>query len=146
MTPNRVMFWQINQIWIFYVLATLSTLLLLAGLALHILVWRKGARSRKVSFSANALKKMLLDAFLGRRVITGDVAAGLMHLFIFWGFLLLFIGTSVLAVHHYVTSFLEGKAHLVFSLVMELAGLMLLAGVIWALVRRYLQRVPNTFS
>ncbi|MCG6881605.1 MAG: 4Fe-4S dicluster domain-containing protein [Deltaproteobacteria bacterium] len=143
MTPSRVMFWQIDHVWLFYALASLSTLLFLAGLALHILVWRKTARSRKISFSTDALKKMLLDAFLGRRVITGDLPAGLMHLLIFWGFLILFMGTGVLSIHHYLFSFLEGSFHLVFSLVMELAGLMLLAGVIWALVRRYLQRVPR---
>ena len=143
MTPSRVMFWQIDHIWIFYVLAALSTVLFLGGVAVYILVWKKSAGSRSVSFSADALKKMLLDVFLGRRLIEGDVAAGLMHLLIFWGFLVLFIGTSVLAIHHYVTSFLEGTSHLVFSFAMELAGLMLLIGIIWALIRRYLQRVPR---
>ena len=143
MTPHRVMFWQIDHIWIFYVLAALSTVLFLGGMAVCVLVWKKSAGSRSVSFSAEALKKMLLDVFLGRRLIEGHVAAGLMHLLIFWGFLILFVGTSVLAIHHYVTSFLAGTPHLVFSLLMELAGLMLLSGVIWALIRRYLQRVPR---
>jgi Fe-S oxidoreductase/nitrate reductase gamma subunit len=143
MTPSRAMFWQIDHIWIFYVLAALSTVLFLAGVGLHVLVWKKSAKSNSVSFSPEALKKMLLDAFLGRRLIAGDVAAGLMHLLIFWGFLVLFIGTSVLAVHHYIASFLQGTAHLVFSFLMELAGLMLLSGVLWALVRRYIQRVPR---
>ncbi len=143
MTPNRVMFWQIDHAWIFYVLAALSTVLFLAGVALHVLVWKKGVKSRGVPFSTDALKKMLLDAFLGRRLIEGDVAAGLMHLLIFWGFLVLFIGTSVLAIHHYGVSFLEGSTYLLFSLAMELAGLMLLSGIVWALIRRYLQRVPR---
>ena len=143
MTPNRVMYWQIDEIWLFYVLATLSTILFLGGMAVYIRVWKKSAGSRGVSFSAGALRKMLLDVFLGRRLVEGDVAAGLMHLLIFWGFLVLFIGTSVLAIHHYVTSFLEGTAHLVFSFAMELAGLMLLSGILWAIIRRYLQRVPR---
>jgi len=137
------MFWQIDHVWIFYVLATLATVLFLAGLGLHVLVWKKSAKSKGVSFSPEALKKMLLDAFLGRRLIQGDVAAGLMHLLIFWGFLFLFVGTTVLAIHHYVTSFLQGTAHLVFSFSMELAGIMLLAGILWALIRRYLQRVAR---
>ena len=143
MAASRVMFWQIDHVWLFYVLAAVATILFLSGLALHILVWRKSVRSREISFKADALKKMLLDAFLGRRVITGDVAAGLMHLLIFWGFLILFIGTGVLSIHHYVMTFLAGTAHLIFSFIMEVAGLMLLAGVLWALVRRYLQRVPR---
>ena len=143
MTPNRIMFWQIDHVWAFYVLATLSTVLFLAGLGAHILVWKHSAKSSKISFSGDALRKMLLDAFLGRRLFQGDVPAGVMHLLIFWGFLVLFMGTSVLAIHHYLILFLEGRAHLVFSLIMELAGLMLLAGILWALIRRYLQCVPR---
>ena len=135
------MFWQIDHIWIFYVLAALSTAFFVGGMAVHILVWNKSAGNRGVSFSVDALKKMLLDVFLGRRLVDGDVSAGLMHLLIFWGFVVLFVGTGVLAIHHYVTSFLEGAAHLIFSFAMELAGLMLLSGIIWALIRRYLQRV-----
>ncbi len=143
MVPSRVMFWQIDHVWIFYLLAAVATIFFLGGLGLHVLVWRKSAGGRALSFSPDALKKMLLDAFLGRRLIEGDVAAGLMHLLIFWGFLVLFIGTTILAVHHYLFSFLTGNIHIIFSLVMELAGLALLAGIIWALVRRYLQRVPR---
>ena len=85
MTPNRVMFWQIDHVWLFYVSAALSVLFFFMGVGLHVLVWRKSAGSRTVSFSGDALKKMLLDAFLGRRLLEGDVAAGLMHLLIFWG-------------------------------------------------------------
>ncbi len=49
----------------------------------------------------------------------------------------------MLAVHHYVFSFLTGSAYLIFSLIMEVAGLMLLSGILWALIRRYLQRVSR---
>ena len=143
MTPHRNMFWQIEPVWIFYLLATLATGLFLAGLFAYLQVWKKTAKSPEASYSGDALKKMILDVFLGRRVLQGDVAAGVMHLFIFWGFLILFIGTSVLAIHHYLFSFLEGMAYLAFSMIMELAGLMLLAGILWALIRRYLQRVPR---
>ena len=61
MTPNRVMFWQIDHVWIFYMLATLSTVLFLAGVALHVLVWKKGVKSRGVPFSSDALKKSVVN-------------------------------------------------------------------------------------
>jgi len=143
MTPYRIMFWQIEDVWIFYVLAALATGLLLAGVAAHIRVWKKNAGSLEVPFSKEALKRTILDTFLGRRVLQGDIAAGIMHLFLFWGFLSLFMGTSLLAVHHYLLPFLKGTAYLVFSLCMEVGGLMLLAGIMWALIRRYIQRVPR---
>ncbi|VBB46632.1 putative Fe-S oxidoreductase [uncultured Desulfatiglans sp.] len=143
MTPQRMMFWQIDLVWLFYLLAALATALFLAGMAAHVLVWKKNAGSLKIPFSKEALKRMVLDSFLGRRILHGEPAAGLMHLFIFWGFLSLFIGTTVLAVHHYLVAFLTGTTYLIFSVAMEIAGLMLLAGLLWALVRRYMQRVPR---
>ncbi|MFH1951739.1 MAG: heterodisulfide reductase-related iron-sulfur binding cluster [Pseudomonadota bacterium] len=143
MTPHRIMFWQIDYVWIFYVLAGLAAGIFLAGLAAHICVWKKRAGSREMSFSGDALKRTILDVFLGRRVLQGDMAAGLMHLFLFWGFLALFIGTALLAIHHYLISFLEGTSYLIFSMSMEVGGLMLLAGIIWAIVRRYIQRVSR---
>jgi len=137
------MFWQIDHVWLFYALAALATALFLTGVAAHVRVWRQCARSSELSFSGEALKRMLLDALLGRRLFRGNLAAGLMHLFIFWGFLTLFIGTAVLAVHHYVVSFLSGMPYQIFSLAMEIAGVLLVTGIIWALIRRYVQRVPR---
>ncbi|MBW1910679.1 MAG: 4Fe-4S dicluster domain-containing protein [Deltaproteobacteria bacterium] len=143
MTPYRIMFWQIEEVWIFYVLAGLATGLFLAGVAAHIRVWKKNAGSLEIPLSSEALKRTILDTFLGRRVLQGDIAAGIMHLFLFWGFLSLFIGTALLAVHEWLFLFLKGTVYLIFSLAMEVGGLMLLAGIMWALIRRYIQRVPR---
>lgn len=143
MTPSRIIFWRIEDVWIFYVLAGLAVCLFLSGVASHIWVWKKGTRSSRISASSGVLKKTILDTFLGRRVLQGDIAAGMMHLFLFWGFLCLFVGTVLLAVHDYIFSFLTGTAYLVYSLAMELGGLILLTGILWALVRRYIQRIPR---
>jgi nitrate reductase gamma subunit len=143
MTPYRIMFWQIEDVWIFYALAGLAIGLFLAGVAASIWVWKKNAGTLVVPFSKEALKRAILDTFLGRRVLQGDIAAGMMHLFLFWGFLSLFMGTSLLTIHHYLLQFLVGTPYLAFSLAMEVGGLMLLAGILWALIRRYIQRVPR---
>ncbi len=124
-------------------LAGLATALFLAGVAAHIRVWKKSAGSLEIPFSGDALKRTILDTFLGRRVLQGDIAAGIMHLFLFWGFLSLFIGTILLSIHHWIFSFLVGTTYLIFSLCMEVGGLMLLAGIMWAVIRRYIQRVPR---
>jgi Fe-S oxidoreductase/nitrate reductase gamma subunit len=141
--PERPTYWQIGEVWVFYVLAALATGLLLIGLAAHLRVWLKSAPGSRTAFSRQALKQALLDTFLGLTVFKGDRPAGLMHLLIFWGFVILFIGTSLLAVHEYWSSFLVGKGHLLFEVSMEVGGLILLAGIIWALVRRYIQRIPR---
>ena len=141
--PERPIYWRIEEVWVFYVLAALATGLLLIGVAAHLRVWLKSAPGSRTAFSGQALRQALLDTFLGRTLFQGDRPAGLMHLLIFWGFVILLIGTVLLVVHEYWSPFLVGRSHLLFEFSMEVGGLLLVAGVIWALVRRYIQQVPR---
>ena len=143
MIPERELFWKINEAWLFYLVAAFAVAVFLLGVAAHIAVWLKSAPKGKVGFSGQALKRAILDVFLGLRVLKGEVSAGIMHALIFWGFVVLTIGTAILLVHEHLTSFLAGKSHLLFEISMEIGGLILLAGIVWALVRRYLQRVSR---
>ena len=113
------------------------------GLWAHYRVWKRASKDLRAGLWAGPMKRMLLDAFLGVRIFKGDAAAGAMHFLIFWGFFLLFCGTIALSFHHYGLSFLTGKAYLVFSFTMDVAGLMLVSGLLWALWRRYGARVPR---
>jgi Fe-S oxidoreductase/nitrate reductase gamma subunit len=143
MTPERELFWKIGAGWLFYVLAAVAMGLLVVGVAAHVRVWLKSAPKGKVAFSGEALKRTASDVVLGLRVLKGEVQAGIMHALIFWGFVILTIGTTILLIHEHLTSFLAGKSHLLFEISMEIGGLILLAGILWALVRRYLQRVSR---
>jgi len=143
MTPERELFWKIEAGWLFYLLAAVAMGLLLVGVAAHVRVWLKSAPKGKVAFSREALKQTISDVFLGLRVLKSEVPAGIMHALIFWGFVVLTIGTTILLVHEHLASFLAGTSHLIFEISMEIGGLILLAGIIWALVRRYLQRVSR---
>jgi len=145
-TPYRIIYWQIDSTahLIFYAAAGIAIAFFLAGTAACVFVWKKkAAASVKLSFSRDALKRAILDTFLGLRLFHGEIAAGTMHFLLFWGFLILFIGTVLMAAHEYMVSYLTGTVYLVYSLVMEVAGLMLLTGILWALIRRYVQRVPR---
>jgi Fe-S oxidoreductase/nitrate reductase gamma subunit len=143
MTPEREIFWKINEAWLFYVIAAFAVGLFLVGVAAHISVWLKSAPKGKVAFSRQALKQTISDVLLGLRVLKGEVPAGIMHSLIFWGFVILSIGTTLLLIHEHLHPFLVGKSHLLFELSMEVGGLILLSGIIWALVRRYIQRVSR---
>ena len=143
MTPERELFWKIGAGWLFYVLAAVAMGLLVVGVAAHVRVWLKSAPKGKVAFSGEALKRTISDVVLGLRVLKGEVPAGIMHALIFWGFVILTIGTTILVIHEHLLSFLAGKSHLLFEISMEIGGLILLAGILWALVRRYLQRVSR---
>lgn len=85
--------------------------------------------------------------FLGRtcRLIFGqsrilkDRMIGIAHWLIFFGMTVLLLGTIALTIAHYTgRNFLIGDIYLVYSFVLELAGLALLIGVILASVRRYI--------
>jgi len=72
-----------------------------------------------------------------------DSAAGLMHSLIYFGFLILLGVTTVLEVDHQLPEslkFLHGDVYRGYVFVGDFAGLMFTAGVVWAIVRRYVQR------
>lgn len=65
-----------------------------------------------------------------------------MHLLIFYGFLGLFIATTLLAISTYgpkigIPNFHKGNYYLAYEAIFDFVGLMFLAGVVWAFVRRY---------
>src|SRR5882757_6280579 len=72
-----------------------------------------------------------------------DPAAGLMHAFLYFGFVSLFIVTVISETDHQLPDrfkFLHGDTYLAYSFGAEIAGLMFLAGIVWAISRRYVQR------
>lgn len=143
MIPERAMFWKIEAVWLFYTVAFIAIVLFAVGISAHIAVWRKSAPKGRVSFSGRALKQSIMEIFLGQRVFRGDISAGVAHFLIFWGFIILLIGTTLLLIHDHLYPYLVGRSHLIFEVSMEIGGLCLSAGLIWALVRRYIQRVPR---
>ena len=72
-----------------------------------------------------------------------DPAAGIMHSLIYFSFLILLAVTTVLEINHQLpesAKFLHGDVYRAYSAIGDGAGLMLLVGVMWAIVRRYVQR------
>ncbi len=143
MIPSRPLFWHIEPVWLFYVMAATASAVFAYGTLRRLFVWAGGVRNGTPFFSRESMKRVFLDGILGRRMLKEDVAAGMMHLLIFWGFLGLFAGTLLLGIHDYLFRFLDGTVYLVYSIFLETAGMMLLTGLFWALVRRYVQRVPR---
>lgn len=94
-----------------------------------------GLWKRSVAF----LNYLVFDLLLHRRFFQ-DLYPAIIHLSIFTGFFLLFLGTVAGSIDHYVYPFLTGRVYLVTSLVLDLSGLVLLLGVALAAFRRYIQR------
>ena len=106
--------------------------------------WERGAPEGRRTTTKN-IKRRLADFRAGvyMRTLLRDSAAGLMHSMIYFGFLALLGVTTVLEVDHQMperAKFLHGKTYLAYSLFGDLAGVVFIVGIVWAILRRYVQR------
>jgi ferredoxin len=115
----------------------------LAGIlfALRARSWEQGGRDRRWGRWGERIRQ--LDRGLRMRTLMRDRGAGLMHSMVYYGFLVLFAGTVTLEIDHLLPvrwKFLEGPVYQGYSAILDLAALVYLGGLGWALFRRYLQR------
>jgi Fe-S oxidoreductase len=75
-----------------------------------------------------------------------DLRVGFIHSLIYYGFVILWIATDIVAIH-YDTPFkiFQGPLYIIISFLADFAGLMLLAGIILAARRRYVEK-PSKLS
>ncbi|HSB87756.1 MAG TPA: (Fe-S)-binding protein [Ilumatobacteraceae bacterium] len=106
--------------------------------------WERGAPDRRRTTTKNVARRLAdFRAGVYMRTLLRDSAAGLMHSLIYFGFLALLAVTTVLEVDHQLpedAKFLHGKTYLGYSMFADLAGVVFLVGVVWAILRRYVQR------
>ena len=149
MTPTREILWNVDVLGriSIYALMAIPFAFLAYGLAKRVQLWRRGQPENRFDQWATRLKGALLKSvFHGRIVRENKLYAGIMHAFIFGGFIVLFIGTIIVAVEEDVTvallgwSFYQGNFYLGFKFAMNTAGLLLIAGVLMAFYRRYVER------
>jgi Fe-S oxidoreductase/nitrate reductase gamma subunit len=143
---TRDVFWDfepaLEVLW--YVLAVLSTLVFVYGVARPVVKYGHGRREglpprRELPGRIrDALRILLSHVTVKRR----DAYAGFAHAGIFYGFVVLFVGTVILAINTDLTEpffgwrFFEGDFYLAYSIVLDVLGLALLAGVVLMMVRR----------
>ncbi|MCX6519654.1 MAG: heterodisulfide reductase-related iron-sulfur binding cluster [Actinobacteria bacterium] len=106
--------------------------------------WERGAPDRRRTTPKNA-KRRLADFRAGvyMQTLLRDSAAGLMHSMIYFGFLALLGVTTLLEIDHQLPvdlKFLHGKTYMAYSAFADFAGVVFVGGIVWAIVRRYIQR------
>jgi len=106
--------------------------------------WERGAPDKRKTTRKN-FKRRLADYRAGvyMRTLLRDSAAGLMHSMMYFGFLVLLGVTTVLEVDHQLPpalKFLHGDVYRGYALTGDVAGLVFTIGVVWAILRRYVQR------
>ena len=74
------------------------------------------------------------------KTLLRDPAAGVMHSLMYFPFLILLAVTTVLEINHQLPEslkFLHGDVYRAYTAVGDIAGVLFLIGVVWALLRRY---------
>ncbi len=104
--------------------------------------WERGQPDRRTTTAKNA-KKRARDFRKGvyMQTLMRDGAAGLMHSFIYFPFIILFAVTTILEINHQLPEgmkFLHGDIYRAYALVGDVAGVGFLIGIFWAIGRRYL--------
>ena len=129
---------------LWYVLAVVSVFVFAYGVARPIAKYRRAhgggwpPRSELPGRFREALRILLSHVSIRRR----DPYAGWAHRGMFYGFVMLFIGTVILAINTDFTEpvfgwrFFNGDFYLGYSIVLDVLGLALLAGVVVMMVRR----------
>ena len=143
---QRVVFGNVPSFWklVFY---TMFPVLIVYGSVLfsqRVRNWERGAPDNRRTTTKNVGRRMKdFRAGVYMQTLLRDPAAGIMHSLIYFSFLILLAVTTVLEINHQVPSgwkFLHGDVYRGYAAVGDAGGLMLFAGVMWAIVRRYVQR------
>jgi len=138
---SREVFWNIPYSYVIYILATIALAFLVFSIYRRYKLWHLGKPDECSKNIGNRIgvfiRTTVVDVFAHRRFLR-DPYPGIMHLTIFWGFIILLLAAAIDAVTHYVTGPISGAPYLWFSLIVDMGGLLALIGIIMAAYRRYI--------
>ena len=129
---------------VFYV--TVALLWVAAGylFAQRVQNWERGQPDRRATTRTNVHRRVKdFRAGVFMRTLFRDGAAGMMHTLIYYPFMVLFAVTVVLEINHQLPEnlkYLHGRTYQAHAFVADFFGVLLTIGVVWAVVRRYVQR------
>jgi Fe-S oxidoreductase len=132
----------------FYVLGYAAIGVFCWGAFVQIRKYRRGAALHAGGLGRR-FGSMLSLVLSHRTVARRDPAAGAAHRLIFYGFVLLFLGTATITLEYDILEplfgirFWYGRFYLVFSLILDVAGAALIAGLIYMMYRRGWLRLPK---
>ncbi|MFN7758698.1 MAG: hypothetical protein ACK5RP_14735, partial [Betaproteobacteria bacterium] len=145
--PLRETFWNIPPLGIVgvYLGGLIAIGLFVRGLAQRIALWRAGTPDTRFDDLPQRFALLFKEGLLQTRVLARRFP-GLMHVALFWGFLVLLAGTIVATVDWEITRLLfdwrllQGPVYLVFEVTLDLFGAVFLVGIGMAAWRRLIRK------
>ncbi len=152
MIPERLAFWEIypqSLGWtrfFVYGLAVIAMAIFGYGVYRQIMFWKKGRpESERFAHPLDRIKELIRYGFIQVKILR-EAFPGIFHGFMFFGFAALFIGTSLTFLdedfYRLITGrkFIQGGFYVVFSFLLDLAGLLVIIGVGLSFFRRYISK------
>ncbi|MGY6500095.1 MAG: heterodisulfide reductase-related iron-sulfur binding cluster [Acidimicrobiales bacterium] len=106
--------------------------------------WERGAPDKRATTKKNVGRRLRdFRAGVYMQTLLRDPAAGIMHSLIYFSFLVLLAVTATLEINYQAPDalkFLNGDVYRGYAFIGDLAGLTLIIGLVWAIVRRYIQK------
>ncbi|PIV22672.1 MAG: iron-sulfur-binding reductase [Deltaproteobacteria bacterium CG03_land_8_20_14_0_80_45_14] len=139
--PSREVFWNISYSYVMYILAAIAIAFWVFSIYRRYKLWRLGKPddcSKNIGKRIQVFIRTTVVDVLAHRRFLRDLYPGMMHLIIFWGFVILLLAAAIDAVTHYTNRHIIGAPYLWFSLIVDIGGLLVLIGIIMAACRRYI--------
>jgi Fe-S oxidoreductase len=137
------------EVRLFYLLGYAAIAVFFYGVYVQIRKYRRGAALKLEGGFWTRLGAMISSVLSHRTMDRRDPAAGGAHRLIFYGFMLLFAGTATITLEYDILEplfgirFWHGEFYLVFSLVLDVAGVALVGGLLYMMYRRGWMRLPK---
>lgn len=140
MQPTREIYGNIVGGEVVYLFMVVASALVALAVYRRFRLWRQGRPENRFDDVWRRLKAMLIHG-LGQGKTLREGRPGLLHFLMYSGFIVLFIGTLMVAVQEDMgIEFLHGNFYLFYSLTLDVFGLLCFVGVAGLTYRRYVIR------
>jgi len=133
----------------FYIVSFSAIGVFVYGFYRRIAKYRKGRSDARFDNLAGRFMKAARIMATNATIFKRDAYAGWSHLLIFWGFVILFIGTCIVALDHdflelfFGVRILQGTFYLWFSVILDIFGVLFIIGLVMMMFRRGVVKPPQ---
>jgi Fe-S oxidoreductase/nitrate reductase gamma subunit len=153
---TRPLMWNISHVWVMYGLFVIALAIFAWGLYRRIEFWRQGkGDNERLADWGKRLKILLKEVFLQKQVRNSAFPA-ILHCLVFYSFIALVVTTLIVMIQYDAGHLLglrlnifQGFVYVLFSVLSELGGILVLIGIAMAAYRRYVvkpETLPNTLE
>lgn len=151
-TPGREVFrnFSTESEVVFYVLANVAMAIFAYGIFLKLRKYWQARAAYRFDHLPRRFTRALAAVAASTTIAKNDRFAGIVHAAIVWGFVALFIGTTIIFIDNDILrivapslQFWHGTFYLVYSLVLDVMGLAFVAGVALMWLRRKAFKLPQ---